>query len=114
MMGLISSWLVVAFMTPILIPDRCVEPMVAFYRDKNLYQLETYYQRVVQEGVLDIGGCTIGLTGEADVQVPAEALRVVGALIKADHRQETVEAWLQTFLREGCVTVAGVMACRVL
>lgn len=101
-------------LTPILIPDRCVEPMVAFYRDKNLYQLETYYQRVLQEGVLDVGGCTVGLNEEADVVVPPEVLRVVGALIKAEHRQQQVEEWLQTFLAEGCVTVAGVMACRVL
>lgn len=109
-----SSWVVVAALSTILIPDRCVEPMVAFYRGKSLYQLETYYQGVLQEGVLDIGGCTIGLKEDTDVQVPLESFRVVGALIKADHRQETVEAWLQTFLTTGCVTVAGVTACRVL
>lgn len=99
-------------LTPILIPDRCVEPMVAFYRGKSLYQLETYYQRVLTEGVLDIGGCTIGMTQEADVVVPPGILSLVGAVVKADHRQKTVEEWLQTFLETGCVTVAGVMACR--
>lgn len=98
----------------ISIPDRCVEPMVAFYRGKTLYQLETYYQRVFTEGSLMVGDCRIGFDQEADVIVPAEALRVVGQLIKANHRQETVEGWLQTFLAEGCVTVAGVLACRVL
>ena len=96
-------WLLLWVLT---IPDPCLEPLLRMYEAKTPWALQEPFEELVTTGHLDLGGCTVGFNSQTDIQVPPQAaLTAFNVAYRKDQSRATLAAWLDTFLREGCVDI---------
>lgn len=100
--------LVILALWTVVIPDVCLEPLLRVWERTTPWAMQVPYEQLLSTGRLDIGGgCEVGLTTEASIQVPLPALVAFSQEYRKDQTRSTLAGWLDTFLREGRVVLPG-------